>query len=55
MCIGYKKPLFLGGVDWIENLETIDMDVYWTVTAPIIAKAIQVGIGGVIGRIEIEE
>jgi hypothetical protein len=55
MCIGYKKPLFLGGVDWIENLEAIDMDVYWTVTAPIIAKAIQVGVGGVIGRIEIDE
>jgi hypothetical protein len=55
MCIGYQKPLFLGGVDWIENLEAIDMDVYWTVTAPIIAKAIQIGVGGVISRFEIDE
>ena len=30
-CIGYRKPLFLGGVDSVENLELIDLDVYWTV------------------------
>lgn len=28
-CVGYKVPLFLGGEDDIENLEVIDMDVYW--------------------------
>jgi hypothetical protein len=55
MCIGYQKPLFLGGVDWIENLEVIDIDVYWTVSAPIIAKARQAGIGGVIGQVQIGE
>jgi hypothetical protein len=30
-CVGYSVPLFLGGRDVIENLELIDMDVYWTV------------------------
>ena len=30
-CIGYKIPLFLGGNDTIENLELIDMDVYWSI------------------------
>ena len=28
-CIGYKKPLFLGGEDTIENFELSDLDVYW--------------------------
>ena len=54
-CIGYKKPLFLGGEDWIDNLELIDLDVYWTVTAPLIAQARKVGVGGVIGKIEFEK
>ncbi|OLL31498.1 hypothetical protein BTH42_11190 [Burkholderia sp. SRS-W-2-2016] len=29
-CVGYKRPLLLGGVDAVENLELIDLDVYWT-------------------------
>lgn len=52
-CIGYKRPLFLGGTDWIDNLELIDLDVYWTVSAPLIAQARRVGVGGRIGKIEI--
>jgi hypothetical protein len=54
-CIGYGRPLFLGGTDWIENLEVIDLDVYWTVSAPLIARARHVGVGGVIGKIEIDD
>ena len=30
-CVGYKVPLFLGGRDTVENLELIDLDVYWTI------------------------
>lgn len=29
-CAGYRVPLFLGGSDTVDNLETIDIDVYWT-------------------------
>lgn len=29
-CVGYRVPLFLGGNDDIENLEVMDLDVYWT-------------------------
>jgi hypothetical protein len=29
-CVGYRVPLFLGGADTIENLEVIDLDVYWS-------------------------
>jgi T6SS immunity protein Tdi1, C-terminal len=28
-CVGYRVPLFLGGSDTIENLETSDFEVYW--------------------------
>ena len=28
-CVGYKVPLFLGGVDDATNLEISDMEVYW--------------------------
>lgn len=28
-CVGYKRPLFLGGSDEVENLELSDLDVYW--------------------------
>ena len=34
-CIGYKIPLFLGGVDQIDNLEDSNMDVYWHIIAQI--------------------
>jgi len=27
-CVGYKVPLFLGGVDVVENLERIDLNLY---------------------------
>ncbi|RQS03526.1 DUF1851 domain-containing protein [Burkholderia sp. Bp9002] len=37
-CVGYKRPLFLGGGDSIENLELIDMDVYWSISGQLIQK-----------------
>jgi len=37
-CLGYVRPLFFGGKDVNENMEIIDMDVYWTVTGAIINK-----------------
>jgi len=35
-CAGYKTPLFLGGVDDVENLEKSDLDVYWSICARLI-------------------
>jgi hypothetical protein len=35
-CVGYGRPLFLGGQDSIENLEISDLDVYWSITAQLI-------------------
>jgi hypothetical protein len=37
-CVGYKIPLFLNGTDSIENLEAIDIDVYWTLSAELLAS-----------------
>ena len=37
-CVGYKVPLFLGGQDVVDNLEMIDMEVYWTVISGIITN-----------------
>lgn len=36
-CVGYKVPLFLGGSDTIDNLEVVDMDVYWTISGQLLA------------------
>lgn len=37
-CIGYKKPLFLGGSDEVENLEVSNLDVYWHIVGQLIRK-----------------
>jgi hypothetical protein len=54
-CIGYKKPLFLGGKDTIENLEVSDLDVYWTISSQLIQKTKGLPAGSVISRIKIKE
>ena len=37
-CIGYRKPLFLGGEDVVGNLELTDMDVYWSISGQLLSK-----------------
>lgn len=37
-CIGYQRPLFLGGEDDISNQELSDLEVYWHIVGQIIAK-----------------
>jgi hypothetical protein len=49
-CIGYTKPLFLGGADVVENLEVADLDVYWTIAAQLIRKARGLPVGTRIDR-----
>jgi hypothetical protein len=34
-CAGYKVPLFLGGKDTLENLEVIDLEVYWSMSGQL--------------------
>lgn len=44
-CVGYKRPLFFGGKDDIENLELSDIDVYWHIVAQLICKARELPVG----------
>ena len=37
-CLGYKKPLFLNGTDTVENLEIVDMEVYWSIAGQLLSK-----------------
>lgn len=37
-CIGYKRPLFLGGEDDVSNQELSDLEVYWHIMGQVIAK-----------------
>lgn len=50
-CIGYKRPLFFGGSDTVENLELVDLDVYWAISAQLISKLRGVPIGSKINII----
>lgn len=34
-CVGYRRPIFLGGTDDDENLEIVDTDVYWSLVSQI--------------------
>ena len=37
-CVGYRKPLFLSGVDDVDNLEVSDLDVYWHIMGQLIEQ-----------------
>jgi len=54
-CVGYKRPLFLGGGDEVENLELIDIDVYWTVMGALIRKARGLAPGAKLGKLKLIE
>lgn len=54
-CIGYKKPLFLGGKDTFDNLELSDLDVYWTIFGQLIDQIRGLPPGTPIGKISISD
>lgn len=54
-CIGYKVPLFLGGADAVANLTVSDFDVYWTISAQLLAKVRSLPEGTVINRVSISD
>ena len=53
-CVGYLKPLFLGGKDTLDNLAISDLDVYWSISAQLINKTRQLPIGTRIKEVRIE-
>jgi hypothetical protein len=34
-CAGYRVPLFLGGKDVVDNLEVVDLEVYWALSGQL--------------------
>lgn len=38
-CVGYKVPLFLGGVDVVGNMERVSMEVYWELCSQLLQQA----------------
>ncbi len=45
ICVGYKKPLFLGGSDTTDNLELAKLEVYWEISAQLLNKTRDLPIG----------
>jgi hypothetical protein len=37
-CVGYQRPLYLGGTDDLRNLQLTGLDVYWTLSAQMLAR-----------------
>jgi hypothetical protein len=54
-CVGYRKPLFLGGSDTVSNLELTDLTVYWGIAEQLLQKTRGLPIGTVIGGVEISD
>ena len=52
-CIGYVKPLFLGGKDDIGNLAPSDIKVYWGIASQLITKVRSLPTGTKISTITI--
>jgi len=40
-CVGYKRPLYLGGNDGVENVELSDLDVHWSLSGQLIEKTLR--------------
>lgn len=53
-CVGYRKPLFLGGADTVPNLELTDLSVYWGIAEQLLRQTRGLPVGTVINEIRIE-
>jgi hypothetical protein len=54
-CVGYKVPLYLGGAENTSNLEISDFDVYWSISAQLLAKVRALPPGTKINRVGISD
>lgn len=52
-CVGYAVPLFLGGLDDLENLEVVDMEVYWSLCAQLLRGTRRLPPGGTVGSVSL--
>ncbi len=54
-CVGYRLPLYLGGVENVTNLELCDFDVYWALAAQLLAQTRGLPAGAPIRRVSISD
>lgn len=54
-CVGYKKPLYLGGEDDITNVEITDFEVYWCLSAQLLKQIRGLPEGAVIDSVSITD
>jgi hypothetical protein len=54
-CVAYRRPLFLGGSDTVENLELADIHVYWGIAEQLIRKVRGLPPGTVIDSVSVRE
>ena len=54
-CVGYKKPLFLGGADEVSNLELGDFEVYWSVCGQVLSQVRSLPLGTRIGGVSVTD
>lgn len=54
-CVGYRIPLVLGGRDEVDNLEVIDLEVYWALSGQIGTQVADLTPGTAIRDVSIEE
>jgi len=51
-CIGFEVPLFLGGIDRLENYELTDMEVHWELSFQLYQKTRNLPEATLIDRVE---
>ena len=54
-CVSYKRPLYLGGADDVTNLELSDFDVYWSLSAQLLARVRRLPTGTRLGNVSISD
>jgi len=54
-CVGYKRPLYLGGSDDVTNLELNDFDVYWTIAGQLLTQVRGLPVGTRIGSVSVDD
>ena len=54
-CVGYRRPLYLGGTDDVTNLEVVDFDVYWTLAAQLLSQVRGLPVGTKIASVSISD
>lgn len=52
-CVGYRRPLYLGGEDDVPNLELSDFEVYWHISAQLLDQVRGLPPGSKIGNVTV--